>query len=83
MGMRPDDIHPLLHRRPFQPFRIVLSDGAAFEVRHPELCMIGRATLIVGIPSRRHRWPTFDRAITIALLHIVAVELLLADSPAG
>ena len=41
-----------LTRRPFLPFRMVLTDGTGFDVRHPELCMVGEhGTAIVGVPS--------------------------------
>jgi hypothetical protein len=34
--MRPEDILERLRARPFQPFRLYLSDGAIYEIRHAE-----------------------------------------------
>lgn len=35
---------------PFVPFRIVMTDGRAFEVRSPNLLWPGRDTALVGLP---------------------------------
>ena len=35
--MTPETIQKHLLRQPFQPFRVCLSDGAAYEVRQPEM----------------------------------------------
>ena len=37
-------------KRPFEPFRIEVSDGTVYEIRHPELVMVGLGSLIIGIP---------------------------------
>ena len=34
--MRPDAILKLLRKRPFFPFRVYVSDGAIYDVTHPE-----------------------------------------------
>ncbi len=74
--MRQEDILELVRARPFRPFRIHLSDGQQFEVRHPELAMVGRGVVIVGIPAKEGPEGTFDRAVHCALLHITTTELL-------
>lgn len=72
--MRPQDILELLRGRPFQPFRIYLSDGAVFEVRHPELVMVGRSTVLVGLLGADATEPVFDRFVNCALVHITRTE---------
>ncbi len=72
--MRPQDILNLLHRQPFEPFRLCLSDGAVFEVRHPELAMVGRSTVLIGIPEPDSAEPVFDRFVNCALIHITRTE---------
>jgi len=72
--MRPKDILELLRRRPFEPFRLYLSDGATFDVRHPELAMVGRSTVLVGIPAADSPEPLFERFVNHALLHITRAE---------
>lgn len=82
MCMRPEDLHRFLRRRPFRPFRITLTDGRSYEIHHPELMMVGRSSAEVGIPSPRHREPTFERIVSVSLLHVMEVELL-PESDAG
>ena len=38
----------LLHQRPFRPFRLVMSSGQTYEVRHPEMALLTRTDLLVG-----------------------------------
>lgn len=38
----------LLSRRPFQPFRLVMSSGLAYEVRRPEPAMLTSTDILVG-----------------------------------
>ena len=66
------------HLRPFVPFRIQLSTGETIDVRHPELVMVGKRSAIVGISNEPT--PRYDRAVTIALLHIVRLDELSAGT---
>ena len=61
-----------LSRRPFEPFRVVLSSGDAYEVRHPEFAWLIRGGLYVGLPADDSDLP--DRAVFCSMLHIAAVE---------
>ena len=74
--MRPDDIRRLLRTQPFQPFRIHLSDGKAFDVRHPELAMVGRSIVAIGVPSSGEDELVFDHLVHCALIHITRTELI-------
>ncbi len=49
--MRPEDIRDFLQRKPFQPFRLTLTDGRTYEVRHPEMAMVGRSSVAIGLPA--------------------------------
>ena len=40
--MRPDELRRLLLRRPFRPFRLYVSDGAVYDVTHPEVASVMR-----------------------------------------
>ncbi len=74
--MRPEDVREFLRRRPFQPFRITLTDGRTYTVQHPDLAMVGRSTVAVGLPRENDPDPVYDRLVTISLLHIMEVEPL-------
>jgi hypothetical protein len=78
--MHVDDLERRLKRKPFEPFRVGLTDGQSFDVRHPELMMLGKRTAIIGVaavPDDTH----FDRAIDVDLFHIVSVEPIPANTP--
>jgi hypothetical protein len=47
--MPPEELERHLH--PFTPFRIQLSTGETFDVRHPELVMVGKLSAIIGISN--------------------------------
>ena len=51
--MSPADVLFALQKRPFEPFRIQVSDGPAYDIRHPELVMVGLGALVIGIPASR------------------------------
>lgn len=72
--MRPKDILDLIQQRPFEPFRLYLSDDAVFEVRHPELAMVGRSTVTIGIPSKDSDEPVYDHLVRCAHVHITRTE---------
>ncbi len=81
--MRPEDLYVLLRARPFQPFRIHLSNGQTFHVRHPELAMVGLTTVLVGRLAENQKVPTFDLYETVALAHINNIEPLPVPAPAS
>ena len=64
----------LLGRRPFEPFRVLLSGGQSYEVRHPEMTWLTRTTLYVGRGTTSEGVP--DEATLCSLLHICSVEPL-------
>jgi hypothetical protein len=81
--MRPDDVLQLLRARPFQPFRISLSDGQQYEVRHPEIAIVSRWTVLVGIPGPRGPDGPVERVVTCSLMHITRMEALNGASTSG
>ncbi len=70
--MRPDDIRTLLEQRPFQTFRLHLTHGTIFELKHPDMAVVGRSTVTVAIPPEQ----SAERRAVIALLHIMWVEIV-------
>ena len=81
--MRPDDVLQLLRARPFQPFRISLSDGKQYDVRHPEIAIVSRSTILLGIPGPRGPDGPVDKVVTCALMHITRMEVLDGASTAS
>ena len=48
-NMAPEELRDVLRHSPFEPFRIVMTDGAAYDIRHPDLFWIGRRIAMVGL----------------------------------
>ncbi len=42
----------MLRKRPFQMFRIHVTDGTVYEIRHPEMMVVGRTKALVFFPPR-------------------------------
>ena len=73
--MAPREIYDAVHTQPFEPFRLVATDGAASDVTHPDLCIVGlRLTLLLN-PAREDP-QLFERTIRIDILHIIGMEPL-------
>ena len=63
----------LLKKQPFQPFRLVMSSGTAYDVRHPEMAFLTRTDILVGIDVEDDIAAEFK---ICSLLHVTAVEPL-------
>jgi hypothetical protein len=69
------EIQEAARRQPFRPFRLVLTNGEAFDVHHPELIMIGRRSAVIGIPKSQKQ-TYYERTTIVDLLHVVRIENL-------
>lgn len=74
--MRPEDLLELVRARPFEPFRLYLSDGAMFEIQHPDMAIVQRTKITVGVPRPEGSSGPADRTVNCALIHITRTELL-------
>jgi hypothetical protein len=82
--MRPEDIFDWLQREPFVPSRIFTSNGRQFDVRRPEMAMVGRRSLLVGELDPDFPLPIYSRSTEISLLHINHIDPIEATvAPAG
>jgi hypothetical protein len=71
--MTQEELQQVARQQPFEPFRLVLTTGAAYDIRHPDLIMVGRRSATVGITNDPNG-TAYDRTIKVDLLHVVAVE---------
>ncbi|NOT02370.1 MAG: hypothetical protein HOP29_17325 [Phycisphaerales bacterium] len=69
-----DTLRICLDRRPFEPFKIILSSGTIYEVRHPENAILMRGGLLVAYGGSNGELP--DRFAHLSYLHIAAVETI-------
>jgi len=64
----------LLKERPFKPFRLVMSSGQSYEVRHPEMALITKSDILVGVDIEDDGVPAEFKICS--MLHVTAVEPL-------
>ena len=62
----------LLAQRPFRPFRLVMSSGQTYEVRHPEMALLTKTDLLVGTGDLQDGVPAEFRICS--LLHVTSIE---------
>ena len=48
-GMTAESLREILRRNPFEPFRLVMLDGKSYEIRRPEIALLTRTVLLVGV----------------------------------
>jgi hypothetical protein len=65
------DFRDLLKKQPFQPFRLLMSSGKAYEVRHPEMVFSSKTSIYVDVEDEI---PADFRICS--LLHVTAIEPL-------
>ncbi len=80
--MRRNDLVEALRTSPFRPFRLYVSDGGTFEIRHPEVLIVSLHSAVIGIVEQRdngdsgERYPRITRVTTVDLMHITRIEKL-------
>ena len=77
--MRTQEIENQLRQRPFVPFRLRMSDGKAYDVRHPEMLMVSRTILAVAIHRPRTRQP--EAIVFCDPVHIIRLEPMVNGRP--
>lgn len=79
--MTVDAFRRLLDQRPFKPFRLVMSTGKTYEVRHPEMAWMTKTDILVGIDVDDDGLPAdFD---ICPLFHVATIETIASDTPAA
>lgn len=72
--MTADTFKEILHREPFEPFRVVMSSGESYNVMHPEMALVASRSLVLAIPDKSHS--DGERIAFCSYLHIAHVEVL-------
>ena len=75
------ELQRLLRQRPFQPFRVVLSDGRTYEVRNPRMNLLAESFIKIGIPHASLPEPVCDHTEYVRLEEIAYTEPLSAAPP--
>ncbi len=72
--MTSQEVRAILEREPFQPVRVRLTSGDAYEIRSAGLAMVLKTRLFVAAPAS-------DDWTLIPLIHIAAIETLANGHP--
>ena len=70
--MEADELYRKIREYPSEAFRIYVSDGMTYDIKHPEQIMIGRRSSYVGI-SRNDEGP-FQKIAVVSNIHITRIE---------
>ncbi len=76
-----DDIQARLREQPFGPLRIVTSTGQTYDVYHPDLVLVARRFLVIGLPSAENASQA-EQVTRVSLLHVTELQDLPAPTPA-
>ena len=76
-----EEIRELLRKRPFQPFRVHLNDGRSFTIEYPELNVVTRGGMAIGMPTPNDPDPYAEHVYHVEMNNISGVELLSYPSP--
>jgi len=80
--MVPEELRETLRTQPFEPFRLVMTDDTAYDIRHPDLLWVGRRTAMVGLTGDPGQ-TFYERSVKLDLLHIIRLEPLERGAPSN
>lgn len=66
------DIRSRATQQPFQPFRIETSSGQTYDVHHPDMVLVGKREVVVGIPDDDSSY--HERIARVAIMHITELR---------
>jgi len=72
-----EDIRQLTRAQPFVPFRVFISTGETFDIRHSDMILATLGAVHIAAPHPEH--PTYDNAGSVRILslyHIQKIEML-------
>jgi hypothetical protein len=80
--MTPPKLVEYISAEPFRPFRIKMASGQTFEIRHPEVILVGRSsarvyTTLGGDPGKPAQWHD------VSLMLMETLEPMESKPPAG
>ncbi len=71
--MGADELREFLRATPFTPFRLHISSGQHVDVMHPEMALVARSLVAVGVVGGDGQ---VDHLVHYNLIHIVKIEPL-------
>ena len=77
--MRTDEIRAHRRRQPFRPIRVYVSDGASYDVRHPEMMFVTRSEVVIAMDPGDDQIP--ERSAYLDPVHITRIEPIDGETP--
>ena len=71
--MNPKEILELLRRRPFEPFRVVTTDGTGYEIFHPELVVPMARSVFIAIGGRASNGAP-ESFVIVSYIHVQRLD---------
>jgi hypothetical protein len=62
-----ETLDELLHRQPFEPFEIFLSNGNSYAIRHPEVAYLLKTKIVINSAE--------GQFVVCFLLHVAEIRL--------
>ncbi len=78
--MTQEELKEYARRQQFEPFRVILTTGATYDIHHPDLILVGRRSAIIGL-TNEPGGTAYDRTLKVDLLHVVGAQELPASPP--
>ena len=72
--MRAADLLEYLRETPFVPFRIRVTDGTIYEIRHPELMKVGMTKADIYFPKDDKPHSVVLHRESVSLVHMIRME---------
>ncbi|MBA3314702.1 MAG: hypothetical protein H0T47_15625 [Planctomycetaceae bacterium] len=73
------DVLTFLRAQPFVPFRVHMSDGRTFDIRHPDQALVARTRLVVGVGAGPMTGVA-DHLEHLSFIHITGLEEMVPAS---
>lgn len=79
----PQNLWQRVRRKPFMPFRLHLSSGEAYDVRHPEMIAVSRSRIVISLHEKGQRDEELPaRQVLVSPLHVRSAEDLPVEAAA-
>ena len=75
------DVLSRVRQRPFVPVRLSTSAGEIFDITHPDLVLVGRRDVTIGIADPDEP-SIYDRQVRVSILHLTTMTDLPVSSQA-
>lgn len=80
--MTHEELQAAARRQPFEAFKLILTTGATYDIRHPDLIMVGRPSAVIGVTNKPNG-TVYDHTIKVDLLQVVGIEELRVSPPSS